>query len=56
MKISLNDRSTRELTQIMEILGHRSPTHSVQTMITSLHKSLIPAVEEPNDSRSHHSR
>lgn len=46
MKIGLNDRSAQELLEIMAQLNITTPKHCVQTMITQLHKSLFPNVED----------
>ncbi|MCY1313568.1 hypothetical protein D9M68_660680 [compost metagenome] len=47
MRINLNERSTKQLNEVMQILGYENPTHTVQTMITSLLNSLsIPSIED----------
>ncbi|MCY1306333.1 hypothetical protein D9M69_555560 [compost metagenome] len=49
MRIHLNERSTKQLNEVMQILGYENPTHTVQTMITSLLNSLsIPSIEDTN--------
>lgn len=40
MRITLNDRSTKQLTEVMKLIGNNNPTHCVQTMITTFLKSL----------------
>lgn len=50
MKININSRSEKELLAVLEHLGHHSPSHTIQTLITQAYKNLsIPKVEEsPN--------
>lgn len=48
MKVHINQRSEAELLACMQHLGHKSPSHTVQTLITQLFKS-IPIVEEKNN-------
>lgn len=54
MKININSRSEKELLAVLEHLGHSSPSHTVQTLITAAFKLIsIPSVEEkPNDPSS----
>lgn len=46
MKIGLSTRSEVELTKLMERLGHDSPRHTIQCLITQALKSTNPPVEE----------
>lgn len=40
MRIRLNDRSLSQLNEVMRLLGVTNPTNTVQTMITTLLKSM----------------
>lgn len=51
MKVHINQRSETELLACMQYLGHKSPSHTVQTLITQLFKS-IPIVEENKSNES----
>lgn len=56
MKININTRSEKELIAVLEHLGHTSPSHTIQTLITQAYKTLmsIPTTveESPNDEHS----
>lgn len=56
MRISLNDRATAELIQIMAKLGTTNPTHAANVVISKIHQELIqelPTREDTNhDNRS----
>jgi len=58
MKIHINSRSEKELLAILARLGHSSPSHTVQTLITSAYKEIIsiPSVEEPSINESSSTR
>ena len=58
MKIHINSRSEQELLAILNHLGHTSPAHTVQTLITSAYKELIsiPPVEESSINESNSTR
>lgn len=47
MKINLNQRSADELTELMQFMKVKNPTHLVQVLITQAIKS-IPVVVEDN--------
>lgn len=40
MRIRLNPRSLEQLQQVMNMLDETNPTHAIQQMITTFHKSL----------------
>lgn len=40
MKLRLNPEAVEQLTWIMEKVGHTSPTHSVQVMISTIYNNL----------------
>ncbi|RRW45084.1 hypothetical protein EGJ52_08675 [Pseudomonas luteola] len=46
MRITLNDRTVKEVVELMELLNTSSPTHAVQVAITKLKESLIPNSED----------
>ncbi|MOA04071.1 hypothetical protein D3C78_1236050 [compost metagenome] len=60
MRITLNDRSTKQLFAVMEHYGLNNPTHATQLLITQLFEALhlqanpsCPTIEESNhDQRS----
>lgn len=52
MKISLSTRSESELSELMLKLGHTSPRHTIQCLITQALKSNNHPVEE-NKSYEH---
>mgnify|MGYP003602316507 CR=1 FL=1 len=40
MRIRLNPRSLLQLQKVMKHMGETNPTHALQQMITTFHKSL----------------
>jgi hypothetical protein len=65
MRITLNDRSTQQLLQIMDAYGFNSPTHAVQVMIGKIISNLeaaqhptksIPTSEDEPNANQHHQR
>lgn len=48
MKIGLSTRSEAELIELMALLGHTSPRHTIQCLITEALKSNNHPVEDIN--------